>query len=147
MADFSIAALASEINTDPLAIGYKTGQVWKGDDVIAGLMNVKNRTLNRSHIKSSDVRSQTPYAAFDGLTAGEEAWLQWMTQGEEIAVTADSLANLAGIGGTSKWVAANRAVMDARMVSLMQYTGSRGEMLWGQGFEVTESMVGQAANV
>lgn len=147
MAEFTIAALAAEINGDLTAIGYKTGSAWKSDEAIAGLINAKNRTLNHEYIKSADVRAQTPYAAFDGLTAGEETWLQWITQGEEIAVTADSLANLAGIGGTSKWAAANRAVMDPRMAALMQYTGSRAEQLWGEGVQVSFSQISAAANV
>ena len=147
MADYTTQALAAEINNDPLAIGYKTNGVWKGDQEIADLLNLKNRTLNRAYIKSADVRSNTPYAAYDGLTATEESWMNWITQGEEIAVTSDSLINLAGIGGTSKWASADRTTMNARMAALMQYTGSRAEQLWGQGFAVGAGMVGQAANV
>lgn len=147
MAVFSIAALAAEITNDPLAIGYKTGSVWNGDQEIADLLNAKNYTVNHKKVDTGDIRGVTTFDAFDGLTAAEEAWFSWLTQNGEIPVNTDTLKNLAGIGGTSKWGVADRATMEPRMQALMQFTGSRAEVLWGEGATISASQVGQAANV
>lgn len=149
MADFTTEALAAEINNDPLAIGYKVGGVWKSDQEIADLLNSRTPgyTVNRVTVKSSDIRSLTTFEAFDGLTVAEEAWFRWLTSGEEVAVTTDTLLNLAGIGGDSKWATADEATMEPRMQGLMQFTGSRSESLWGEGFFISPGQIGQAANV
>lgn len=149
MADYTIEALAAEINNDPIGIGYKVNGVWKGDQEIADLLNSRTPgyTVNRTVVKSSDIRSLTTFEAFDGLTVAEENWLRWLTSGEEVAVTSDTLMNLAGVGGDSKWATADEPTMEPRMQALMQFTGSRAEALWGEGFQVGPGMVGAAANV
>lgn len=148
MADFTTEALAAEIQNDPLAIGYKNGDgTWKGDQEIADLLNAKNYTGNKEIVSTADLRAAVTYDAFDGLTAAEESYLRFICMGESIAVNADTLKTFAAIGGSSIWATADKTVMEPRMVALMQYSASRAEVLWGEGFQVGPGMVGQAANV
>lgn len=146
--DFTIEALAAEIINDPDGVGYKNADsTWKNDQVIADMMNLASRTLPVSSIPAADVRAATTFDAFDGLTTAEESWFRWLTSGESITITPDTLAALSGIGGGSVWAAADRNAMEARMAAILQYQGSRAEELFGRGFQVSPSMVGQAANV
>ena len=87
------------------------------------------RTVNNDTVDTGAIRGETTYDAFNGLTAAEEAWFSWLTQNGVIPVNADTLANLAGIGGDSKWQLGDRAVMEPRMTALMQRLGSRAEEL------------------
>jgi len=147
MADFTLQALHDEIEADTQALGYKTGATWKGDQVIADLINAVGFTVNHRQVDTGAIRGVTTYDAYDGLTASEEAWFSWLTQNGVIPVNDDTLVNLAGIGGTSKWAVGDRPTMEPRMTALMQFQGSRAEVLWGEGRRVTASDVGQAANL
>ena len=128
MAD--IQAIITEFQTNPASMPYLA---FIPDNAVANAEIINNsngsnpRTVNRDTIQTADIRASVTYDAFDGLTASEESWLRWATTGEELAVTADTLAALAGIGGSSRWAAADRAAMEPRIAALMQYQGSRAE--------------------
>jgi hypothetical protein len=160
MADFTLQALNDEIDNDPLAIGYKVGAVWKGDAVIAALINAPNYTIDRNGVPAADIRATTTYAAYDTLSIDEQEWTRWMSAGDgEVTVTADMKLQLSGripatngVGGTgtnasSFWAAAHRDVMAPAMLALIEVPGSRAEVLWGEYVTVSLSDVGQAANL
>lgn len=125
-----LAALKSEIQNNPASMPYPAF-VAANDAAIADVLNNSSgqhpRTVNRDAIRTADFLAATTYAAFDGLTASEEAWYRTLTNAEDIAVTADTLQSWAGIGGTSLWPTAARATMEPRIAALMRYQGSRAE--------------------
>lgn len=160
MAEFSLQALHDEIEADPQAIGYKeSGGEWKGDDVIADLINAKSYAVDQTSVEMEAVRAIVTYAAYNTLAIDEQEWLQWMTPNSGLfQVTADmklqltgrSLASSgsAGTGNDSNsfWSAAHRAAMTAALLTLIETPGSRAEVLWGAGQTVSVSNVGWAAN-
>jgi hypothetical protein len=155
---FTLQALHDEIENDPESIGYKIGADWKGDQVIADLINAQNLVIDQGEIAAKDIRAVTTYAAYDTLSIDEQEWLRWMTGGP-LLVTADlklqltgrSLAanGVAGSGDNSDsfWAAAHRNAMAPAMLALTEVPGSRSEVLWGAGTTVTASNVGHAANL
>lgn len=127
-----LQALKTELTTDPVTMGYLalTGANDVANaDIINNHDGTKNRTVDNETVQASDIRSQTTFDAFSGLTAAEEEWLKWLTGGETVAVTADTKQNLAGLptADGSKWAAGDRATMEARMQGLFQRQGSRAE--------------------
>jgi len=127
-----LQALKDEINTNPVSMPYPAFTA-ANDEAIADVGNNEDgsnpRTVNNDTVDSAAIRSATTFDAFDGLTASEESWLTFLTGNGEISVNSDTLANLAGIGGNSKWAVADRPTMEPRMAALMQRQGSRAEEL------------------
>jgi hypothetical protein len=147
MAVFSLAALKAEIETDPLALGYKDGAAWKGDQEIADIINAKNYTVDRQTIAMADVRAVVPFAEFNALQAGEKAWLQWLTQGDgQVVVNADFKTKTAEYNvGDGIWQPGDEVSADA-IKALIETPGSRAEVLWKEGTHITASHVGGASN-
>lgn len=146
---FDAQALRDEFDNNPVPMPYLA---LIGDNDVANANIINNddganpRTVNNDIVDTGQIRGATTFDAFDGLTASEESWFAWLTQNGVIPVNADTLANLAGIGGTSKWATADRATMEPRMAALMQRVGSRAEEikdLLGVSL-VTPSQVSQA---
>lgn len=150
-AQVNLTALKSELENDPVAIGYlKTGGVLdhQFDAANADLINdPTTSTVDNLSVEASDVRGQTTFDAFDGLTASETEWFSWLTASGEIPVTTELLSDLAGIGGISRWANADRPVMEPRMVALMRRSGSRGEVLFGVGTTITPSDIANAIDL
>jgi hypothetical protein len=147
-----LQALKDEITLNPVAMPYPSFTP-ENDAAIADVLNNADgsnpRTVNNSSVDTGDIRGATTYDAFDGLTTAEKDWFTWLTQNGEIPVNDDTLVNLAGIGGTSKWAVADRPVMEPRMTALMQRIGSRAEEisdLLGKSF-ITPSDVANARNL
>ena len=65
------AALADEINTDPLGRGYST----MSDQEIADSLNAVDRVVSVASIESQDVVAALDPADFGGLTAAEQRYL------------------------------------------------------------------------
>lgn len=108
----------------------------EGNDVaIADILNNTSgshpRTVNNTTVSAGDIRGNTPRLAFDVLTAAEEAWFPWLAANGEIPVNADMLQNLAGVGGPSFWASGDKAVMEKRMLALMQRQSSRADEISG----------------
>lgn len=148
----NLTALKSEFQTNPVAMPYlafTSANDEANANVINNLSGQNSRTVNRDQIATADFLAQTTYAAFDGLTASEEAWYRTITNAESIAVTADTLATWAAVGGTSIWSSAHKATMEPRIRGLMQYQGSRAEELRGTigVYSVTPSDVANARQV
>jgi len=125
-----LQALKDEINTNLVSMSYLA--FTEANDV-ANAVVINNsdganpRTVNFDTVDTAAIRGATTFNAFDGLTAAETDWFSWLTQNGEIPVNDDTLENLAGIGGNSKWAVSDRPTMEPRMVALMQFTGSRAQ--------------------
>jgi hypothetical protein len=138
-----LAELKSEIENDPLGLGY---DVDGNSSVLVGLINEDNPAfiVSKPKISSALVRSATTYDAFEGLLGPEENWLQWMTgsngfEEENMVVTPDLRASLVGPGSASIWAVADRTEMNAAMLALIDVPGSRAEILWGYGTTISQS--------
>lgn len=160
MADFTLQALHDEIENDPEGLGYKTGSVWKEDNIIADLINAKNYIVDASEIEMEVVRSITTYEAYNDLAIDEQEWLRWMTPNSGVfRVTEDMKVQLTGrtlasggSGGSgndnsSFWSVATRSEMAPAMLALIELSGSRAEVLWGVNTIISISQVGHAANL
>lgn len=160
MAEFSLQTLHDEIEADSEALGYKDAGVWKGDQVIADLINAKSYAIDQINVEMEAVRAVVTYAAYNTLAIDEQEWLQWMTPNSGLfQVTADMKLQLSGrsmassgIAGTgndsnSFWAAAHRGEMAPALLALIETPGSRAEVLWGAGQTVSVSNVAYAANL
>ena len=169
MADFTLQALADEIEADPAALGYKeVGGEWKGDGVIADLINAKDFVVDRASIPMADTRATVTYDAYNNLSIDEQEWIRWMTpgggdsvggDGGDFRVNADMKLQLTGrtlaangVAGTgadnsSFWAAADDQDMAPALLALIEVPGSRAEVLWGEGQTISISNVGRAANL
>ena len=125
-----LQALKDEITINPVSMAYPAfvdGNDSAIADVIRNSDGTNPRTINHKNVDTAEIRGVTTFDAFDGLTASEESWFSWLTQNGEIPVNDDTLENLAGVGGNSRWSVSDRPTMEPRMLSLMQFQGSRGE--------------------
>jgi hypothetical protein len=161
MAEYSLQALHDEIEADPVTLGYKEGSgAWKGDQVIADLINAKNYVIDQTSIDMEAVRASTTYEGYDTLAIDEQEWLRWMTPGSgQFVVTADMKLQLtgrtlttSGVAGTgtdaqSFWAAAHRGALAPAMLALIEIGGSRAEVLWGAGVTISSLQVARAANL
>lgn len=147
-------ALKTEFETDPVTMGYLPLATAANDVANADIINNKNgdkpRTVNNDNVDTGAIRAEVTFDAFDGLTAAEENYIAWLTQNGSISVNADTLQNLAGVGGNSLWAVADRPIMDPRMDALMRNpNGSRAQEIQdtiGTSF-VTPSDVANARNL
>ena len=157
MAEFSLQALHDEIEADPQVLGYKDAGVWKGDDVIADLLNAKNYVVDMTSVSMEQVRAGVTYDAYNTLAIDEQEWLTWMTPNSgEFQVTADMKLQLSGRSLTSSgsagsgndsnsfWSAAHRGDMAPAMLALIEIPGSRAEVLWDAGVTISISNVSRA---
>ncbi len=158
---FTLQELHDEIEADLEAIGYKeAGGDWKGDGVIADLINAKNYSIDLDSVPMEAVRGVTTYQAYNSLSIDEQEWITWMTPNSgEFQVTADMKLQLsgrelasggsAGSGddGDSFWSVAERGAMAPAFLALIEVPGSRAEVLWGPGSTVALANVAHAANL
>lgn len=161
MTEFNLQALHDEIEEDSLGIGYKEASgAWKGDGIIADLINAKGYAIDRDSVEMESVRAAVIYAAYNTLAIDEQEWLRWMTPNSGLFyVTTDMKEQLAGrtlaingVPGTgsnsdSFWATAHRDVMAPAMLALIEIPGSRAEILWGESTVISISQVGHAANL
>ena len=164
---FTLQELHDEIENDPEALGYKeVGGEWKGDRVIADIINAKNFIIDRENIPTGQVRATTTYDAYNDLSIDEQEWIRWMTPGSgdefgdggfqvtadmKLQLTGRSLAvnGVAGSGNNnaSFWSVAERGEMAPAMLALIEISGSRAGVLWDEGASVSAGQVGAAANL
>ena len=126
----NLQAIKDEITNNPVAMPYPA--FIDGNDVaISEIMNnsagTSPRTVNNESVDTGLIRGATTFEAFDGLVAAEETYIQWITVNGVIPVNDDTLKNFAGVGGNSLWAVADRLTMEPRMLSLMQFQGSRAQ--------------------
>lgn len=130
-----LAALKSEVETDPSGYGYVSSDTAN----VLNNLNVKRNTITvtKEKVSSADIRSTCTYDAYNNLSIDEQEWLRWMTGSngfneENVLVTVDLKARLSD-GTNAIWAAGNRTEMNAAMLALMDVDGSRAEQLFGFG--------------
>ncbi len=153
MADFTLAALKAEIDSDPTVIGLKKidGITWKGDQVIADLLNdpANGASVFRKNVPMDDV-----FAEIDWV----EDWLNLTGQRNTVL---DKQLAFRLITSTDVLDADSIRIRDAfatifagtpggtltRLNALVSKAGSRAEVLWGDGQDIQAGDVGRAANL
>ncbi len=139
-----LAALKSEVEVDPTALGYAA--VIAETDALLALLNDKNPAtiVSKPVIDPALVRGATTFEGYDGLGIDEQEWLRWMTGangsngGESLVVTTDLRARLTD-GNNSIWAAADRNAMNAAQLDIIDVPGSRAEILWGYGTNISRA--------
>lgn len=123
---FTLAALHTEITTDPLAIGY----AGKTDQQIAALINALTgpgaASIFRNDIAYQEIINAINSADFAGLSALQIAKLQ-LFQGQLLDATKSNIRTIflgifTGLTNTIN-----------SLTALASRTGSRAEVLWGIG--------------
>lgn len=161
----ALKALKAEISNDPEGLGYGVGTIpygplteWKGDQVIADLINAKNLFIDRLHPETHVLVGSMEFAWYDGLTpdkqeyftlqTGFETWL--MTAASKLLLTGAQPA-VNGVAGASDptdsfWLAADQTAAIAAMLPLIEVPGSRAEVLWGEDRIISAGQVGGAVS-
>ena len=156
MAQFTLEALKDEIVADSLVLGYKNSAApddWKGDQVIADLINAINFTVSKPKISSALVRSAVFFAAYDGLSIDEQEWIRWMTgsngfEEEYLVVTPDFRTKMVGPSDSDTiWAVSDRTAMIAAMIAVLDVPGSRAEVIFVINTSVSAGDVGRSFNL
>lgn len=134
------AALKNEIDTDPATIGYAP-LVTSGDDVgIANLLNQvrAGTSITKAFIPLEDVLAAIVKTEFDSLTSAQKTVVDQFIRGTRIksgdANMRATLGALFAAGTTTR----------ANLVALSTRTGSRAEVLFGEGIVIGHADVARA---
>jgi len=137
---FSIAALHTELTTDPVSMGYATLLQKANDQGVADLINSLT-SAGAASVFRNDMRSQE--------------FLNCITTTDFAALTQLNTSKLTMVLGPGVLDATNanlRAAVQAlfsgatltAMQAIVSRTGSRAEALWGTGTVITAQQVGAA---
>ena len=136
-----LAALKSEVNTDPQGYGYVPESTYDG---VLDIINLKRDGIVVSNptINASDIKAGMYFNAYNNLSIDEQEWIRWMTIADVIQVTQDFRDRMTGVlggsvTGDSIWAAADDDVMEPLMLALIDVDGSRAEELFGQGTSIS----------
>ena len=145
MAEFSLQALHDEIEADPEGIGYKIDGDWKGDQVIADLINdpANGGVVQRQYINPQEVIEQITLADWETISASQRLYIQLLPSLTIISAVQDGTEvrnNLLTIFGAATTTRNN-------LIGVVQKDGSRAEMLWGEGVTISISNVAYASNL
>jgi hypothetical protein len=145
MAEFTLQALHDEIENDPEGIGYKEGEAWKSDAVIAGLINdpANGDIVQRSLVSPQEIIEQITIADWETISASQRQYVgllpslavvSTIQNGTEVR---NNLLTIFGVGTTTR----------DNLIAVVQRQGSRAEVLWGEGTTVSITQVAYAANL
>ena len=143
---YTLQELHDEIEADSEGLGYKEANGdWKGDGVIAGLINdpVNGTTIERSLISPAELIEQIVIAEWRVLVLEDRQYVDLLTALPVISTVSgateirDALLAIFG-GGT---------VTRTNLIATVQRQGSRSEVLWGEDTYVSIGDVGHAANL
>lgn len=134
----SFAVLASEIASDPRALGF----AGKSDFEIATLLNTPGasaETIFRSYVDTEDVVAGIVRSEYDALAAAGKTYLNEVVLKARRVRTGDAtlrsqLAALFGAGTTTR----------ANLTAVASRPASRAEILFGEGVSVSDSDVARA---
>jgi len=141
-----LAALKTELTTDPLSLGY--GSDHSTDAADADLLNARTFVVNKASVPCSSIRAAVPYDEYDGLSIDEQEWIRWLTNdGGDLAVTAEVVARLTKTSAQGGIWAVADTDAPAAILALIQRPGSRAEVLFGLNVYVTPSDVANARNL
>lgn len=135
--------LHDEIENDPQAIGYKTAGAWKGDDVIAALINdpANGAALTRRTVTPQELVAAIDLAEFEALAATRRDYLRVLLAAGDVidANEAPVFAALVAIFPPGPTRTA--------LLAKVNRQGSRAEILWGEGAVIAVNQVAAAANL
>lgn len=134
------AALKSEIQNDPVVIGYAPLVAAGNDAGIADLLNQVRvgTSITRSYVPIEDVLAAIVASEFDALLATDKAKVDQFVRGPRIKTSSANMrTTMAGLFGAATTTRAN-------LIALATRNGSRAEQLWGEGTSVTHSDVARA---
>lgn len=133
----NFATLTTEINTDPMALGY----AGKNDAAIAGLLNavgLSGEIVDRSTVTSAQIQEQVVGSEFAALSAvAQRLWLAILS----IDVVPVKNANLRA-QVLSVWAAGTTT--RSNLAALQTKSATRAEVLFGENVIVTHQDVAKA---
>jgi hypothetical protein len=138
---YSMAALMTEVNTDPKGLGYASQS--GNADSIAVLMNTSpepiasasQEQIYRSRVASSDLMAGIILSEFASLTQANRDYCTMLFSAANVNTgDANIRTQMAGIFGGATTSRAN-------LIAAAQKNASRAEALWGDGFRVTGQQV------
>jgi hypothetical protein len=142
MAIFTLAALATEIATDPLALGYAN----KNDTLVAALLNLSPQPTPVSGYKNSIPLQQVVQAIVPAdllaLTAIQLQQLLFILQFSGGTFDASN-ANTQTLFGT---IFTGKTNTITAFSALATKSLSRAEVLWGSGFSISAAQISQSRN-
>jgi len=137
---FTTAQLASEINSDPAALGY-AAHVASGDDAgVAALLNAATTTkVFRNDLATHEVLNAIVAADFAALTQLQVSKLALFFAGTTTVDATNANTRTIFLG-----VFTGMANTVTALTALAQRNGSRAEVLWGVGTVITAANVSLA---
>lgn len=135
-------ALATELNTDPKALGYKTSGVFKSDYDISLILNTpgaSSETIFRAYTDTAEIVAGIVRSEWTALSAADKQFLT------EVILTAPKLktgdANLrASVAG----VFAAGTTSRTNLTAAASKSASRAEVLFGEGTTIGDQDVAKA---
>lgn len=152
MANYTLAQLATELNTDPTAVGYASPIASGDDTAVATLLNTVNQAIQvkRIDITPSEILEQIDFADFaTGLNVAHISWFESATQQRVLRLVAEDGTDTRILRNIKNLLLANGAAganpqSRARLNAISLRAGSRAEQLWGAGTIVTNVDVAHA---
>ena len=144
---YTQAALATELSTDPKSLGYAAWIPIKSEGAnlnICALINSLTgngaATITLTTMTAAQIAAiMLPlFGAATGLTATQYSYYALMFAMIEAQT---GVITLSGLAAFSNQMVANGVMTTNQQIAFGQRTGSRAEVLWGQGTVVTESDV------
>jgi hypothetical protein len=141
-------ALASEINNDPLSLGYATHVASGNDIAIAELLNniLSNNPVNTGRINAEVFKRCIPLAAFTSLTQAQREWVNLISATDYIDLNDSQIKNgLTGTNGLFPNTSTGSALTARNEINnASTRNGSRAETLFGVNTFITDMDVARA---
>jgi len=142
MATFTLQALATELATDPLTLGY--GAALTDSDKVA-ILNLRSglgaANVFRSDVTTAEIINAIVAADFAALTTLQISKLNLILS---VSILDTTKANIRTI---FLGIFTGMAATITALTALAQRTGSRAEILWGYGTVITEQQVSDSKNL
>lgn len=144
MANVVISELATELNTDPLGLGYASLMSAGDHSGLADVLNDKTGlgagTIDREVVDAATLQGQVVASEYTALSAvQQQLWLALLVASQGSVKVNDS-----GITGQVLQVWGAGTTTRGNMAALQTRQGSRAEVLWGDGAVVTHTAVAEA---
>lgn len=145
MTTITLAALKSEIQSDPTGVGYAAPVAAGADGAVADLLNAAGAGVAYSIYRKS-VGIHEIIAAIDATNFGSLAALQVAKLQLLFAGTGNLDATDANTRAIATGIFTGMTATLTNLAALVKRQGSRAEVLWGDGARVTADLVSQARN-
>ena len=137
----TIAALKTEIDTDPKGLGYATLRTQSnGPEAVATRLNeagASAETLFKSYVSLEDMLAEIVFSEYSGWSAAQKTNIDQFIRGTRIKTGS---ANMRTTLGALIPAGASRTAL----VALAQRPASRAEALFGEGVAVTAQEAAEA---